>query len=44
MKILNIKVYMEPRLWIYENFDLITNSNISVKHNKFLHIHFLKLW
>jgi hypothetical protein len=26
---------MDPRLWIYEHFDLIFNSNINVKYNKF---------
>jgi hypothetical protein len=30
---------MDPRIWIYEHFDLIFNSNINVKDNKFLYIH-----
>ncbi len=25
-------VYMDPRLWIYQHFDLNFNSNINVKH------------
>jgi hypothetical protein len=33
---------MDLKLWIYEHFDLI-NSNINVKHNKFLYIHLKKL-
>ncbi len=44
LKFLNIKVYMESRFCIYENFDLIFNSNINVKYNKFLYIHLKKLW
>jgi hypothetical protein len=35
---------MDPIVWIYEHFDFIFNSNINVKHNKFLYIHFFKLW
>jgi hypothetical protein len=35
---------MDPRLCIYEHFDLIFNSNINVKHNNFLYIHLKKLW
>jgi hypothetical protein len=31
---------MDRRLWIYEHFHLIFNSNINVKHNKILYIHF----
>jgi hypothetical protein len=31
---------MDLRLWIYEYFDLIFNSNINMKDNKFLYIHF----
>jgi hypothetical protein len=30
---------MDPKICIYEHFDLIFNSNINVKHNKFLYIH-----
>jgi len=29
---------------MYEYFDLIFDSNINVKHNKFLYINFKKLW
>jgi hypothetical protein len=35
---------MDPRLCRYEHFYLIFNSNINVKHNKFLYIHLKKLW
>jgi hypothetical protein len=35
---------MDLRLCIYEHFDLMINSNINVKHNKFLYIHLKKLW
>jgi hypothetical protein len=34
---------MDPRFWLYEHFDLIFNSNINVKHNKFLYNQFKKL-
>jgi hypothetical protein len=38
LKILNIKVYMDIKLCIYEHFDLIFNSNINVKHKQvFMH-------
>ncbi len=33
---------MDPKLQIYEHFDLIFNSNINVKHNNFLYIHLKK--
>ncbi len=35
---------MDPRLCIYEHFDLIFNLNINVKHKKNLYIHFKNLW
>jgi len=35
---------MDPKLQIYEHFDLIFNSNINLKYNKFLYIHLKKLW
>jgi hypothetical protein len=35
---------MDPRLWIYEHFDLIFNSNINVEHKKKLYIHLKELW
>jgi len=34
---------MDFRIWIYEDFNLIFNSNINVKHNKFLYIHYYKI-
>jgi hypothetical protein len=39
-----MKLYIDPRLCIYEHFDLIFNSNINMKHNKFLYNHLKKLW
>jgi hypothetical protein len=35
---------MDRGVCIHEHFDLIFNSNIDVKHNKFLYINLNKLW